>query len=48
MIKNKLLLVAIIATSILLPAAVPAQGIEIQVGDRPFFKPWPALLGGRL
>jgi hypothetical protein len=36
MIKNKLLLVAI-AASILLPAAVGAQGITIQVGDRPFY-----------
>jgi hypothetical protein len=36
MIKNKLLLVAI-AVSILLPAAVGAQGITIQVGDRPFY-----------
>jgi hypothetical protein len=37
MIKNKLLLVAIIATSILLPAAVRADRIEIQIGDRPFY-----------
>jgi hypothetical protein len=37
MIKNKLLLVAIIAASILTPAAVRAQGISIQVGDRPFY-----------
>jgi hypothetical protein len=36
MIKNKLLLLAI-AASILLPAAVGAQGITIQVGDRPFY-----------
>ena len=35
--KNKLLLVAIITASILLPAAVGAQGISIQVGDRPFY-----------
>ena len=35
--KNKLLLVAIIATSILLPAAVRADRIEIKVGDRPFY-----------
>jgi hypothetical protein len=37
MIKNKLLLVAIIVTSILLPAALRADGISIQVGDRPFY-----------
>jgi hypothetical protein len=37
MIKNKLLLVAIIATSVLLPAAVRAAGIAIQVGDQPYY-----------
>ena len=37
MIKNKLLLGAIIAASILTPAAVRAQGISIQIGDRPFY-----------
>jgi len=37
MIKNKRLLVAIIAASILTPAAVRAQGISIQIGDRPFY-----------
>jgi hypothetical protein len=36
MIKNKLLLVAL-AASILLPAAVRADGISIQIGDRPFY-----------
>jgi hypothetical protein len=38
MIKNKLLLVAI-AASILIPAtaAVRADGISIQIGDRPFY-----------
>jgi len=36
MTKNKLLLAAIIATSILLPAAVRAD-IEIQIGDQPFY-----------
>jgi hypothetical protein len=40
MIKHKLLLVAI-AASILLPAAVGAQGITIQVGDRPFYSHGP-------
>ena len=37
MIKNKLLLVAIIATSILIPAALRADGVSIQIGDRPFY-----------
>jgi hypothetical protein len=37
MIKNKLLLVAIIAASILTPAAMRADGISIQIGDRPFY-----------
>jgi hypothetical protein len=37
MIKNKLLLVAVIAASILTPAAVRANGISIQIGDRPFY-----------
>ena len=41
MIKNKLLLIAIIATSILTPAAVRAQGISIQIGDRPFYNHGP-------
>lgn len=36
MIKSKLLLVAI-AMSIFLPAAVRADGISIQIGDRPFY-----------
>jgi hypothetical protein len=35
--KNKLLLFAIIATSFLLPAAVRAVGIEIQIGDQPYY-----------
>jgi hypothetical protein len=37
MIKNKLLLLAIVATSILTPAAVRADSISIQIGDRPFY-----------
>jgi hypothetical protein len=37
MIKHKLLLAAIIATSILIPAAVRADSIQIQIGDRPFY-----------
>jgi hypothetical protein len=36
MIKSALLLVAI-ATSFLLPAAVRAQGIQIQIGDQPYY-----------
>ena len=36
MTNNKLLLVAI-AASFLLPAAVQAQGIAIQIGDRPYY-----------
>ena len=46
MIKNKLLLVAIIAASILLPAAVRAQGFEIQIGDRPYFNHGPRYWAG--
>ena len=37
MIKNKLLLIAVISASILTPAALRAQGISIQIGDRPFY-----------
>jgi len=37
MIKHKLLLVAIIATSILIPAALRADSVSIQIGDRPFY-----------
>lgn len=37
MIKSKLLLAAILVTSILIPAAVRAIGIDIQVGDRPYY-----------
>jgi hypothetical protein len=46
MIKNKPLLVALIAMSILLPAAVRAQSFEIQVGDRPFFNHGPRYWAG--
>jgi hypothetical protein len=41
MIKNRLLLVAIIATSVLLPAAVRAAGIAIQIGDQPYYNHGP-------
>jgi hypothetical protein len=37
MIKTKLLLVAMVATSLLVPAAVRAQGISIEIGDRPYY-----------
>jgi len=37
MIKNKLLLVAIVMASILTPAVMRAEGISIQIGDRPFY-----------
>src|ERR1700682_2431591 len=46
MIKNKLLLVAIVVASILLPAAVRAQGIQIEIGDRPFFNHGPRYWAG--
>ena len=46
MIKNKLLLVAIVVTSILLPAAVRAQSLEIQIGDRPFYNHGPRYWAG--
>jgi hypothetical protein len=46
MIKNKLLLLAIVATSVLIPAAVRAQGISIQVGDRPFYNHGPRYWAG--
>ena len=46
MIKNKLLLVAIVVASILLPAAVRAQGIQIEIGDRPFYHHGPRYWAG--
>jgi hypothetical protein len=46
MIKNKLLLVAIIATSILIPAALRADGVSIQIGDRPFYSHGPRYWDG--
>ena len=46
MIKNKLLLVAIIATSVLIPAAVRADGISIQIGDQPFYNHGPRYWAG--
>jgi len=42
MIKHKLMLVAIVAASILIPAAVSeAQGISISIGDRPYYSHGP-------
>jgi hypothetical protein len=37
MIKNKLLLVALAAASIILPAGVQAQGLSISIGDRGYY-----------
>src|ERR1044071_5094453 len=46
MIKTKLLLCAIMAGSILVPAAVQAQGISIEIGDRPFYRHGPRYWAG--
>src|ERR1700731_848888 len=46
MITNKLLLIATVAASILLPAAVRAQGIQIEIGDRPFYSHGPRYWAG--
>lgn len=46
MIKTKLLLAALIATSILVPAAVQAQGISIEIGDRPYYQHGPQYWAG--
>jgi hypothetical protein len=35
--KNRLLLVATLAASILLPAAARAQSFSIEIGDRPYY-----------
>jgi hypothetical protein len=43
MIKNKL---AIVATSFLLPAAARAVGIEIHVGDQPYYSHGPRYWAG--
>ena len=44
--KNKLLLVAIVVASILLPAAVRAQGFQIEIGDRGFYNHGPRYWAG--
>jgi hypothetical protein len=46
MIKNKLVIVALVATTILLPAAARAAGLEIQIGDRPFYNHGPRYWAG--
>jgi hypothetical protein len=46
MIQNKLLLVALIAASILVPMAVQAQGISIEIGDRPYYNHGPHYWAG--
>lgn len=46
MIKHKLMLVAIVAASILIPAAVEAQGISISIGDRPHYTHGPRYWAG--
>src|SRR6476469_5976186 len=46
MIKTKLLLIALVATSILVPAAVRAQGISIELGDRPYYSHGPRYWAG--
>ena len=46
MIKSKLLLIALVATSILVPAAVQAQGISIEIGDRPYYRHGPRYWAG--
>lgn len=46
MIKSKLLIVALIATSILLPAATQAQSFSISIGDRPHYRHGPRYWAG--
>ena len=47
MIKHKLLLIALVASSILIPAAVvEAQGISISIGDRPHYTHGPRYWAG--
>src|SRR6476619_6403793 len=46
MIKTKLLLIALVATSLLVPAAVRAQGISIELGDRPYYSHGPRYWAG--
>ena len=37
MIKTKLIFVAILGASVILPAAAKAQGISVRIGDRPYY-----------
>jgi hypothetical protein len=46
MITKKLLLAAIAATSIILPAALPAQEFRIELGDRPYYRHGPRYWAG--
>ena len=46
MIKTKLLLLAMVATSILVPTAVQAQRFSIEIGDRPYYQHGPRYWAG--
>ncbi len=47
MIKHKLLLVALLGASILIPiGAVQAQSISIEIGDRPYYRHGPRYWAG--
>jgi hypothetical protein len=46
MIMKKLLLVGTLATSILLPATVPAQSFSIEIGDQPYYRHGPRYWSG--
>lgn len=46
MITKKLLLVATLAASVLLPATVPAQSFSIVIGDRPYYRHGPRYWAG--
>ena len=46
MITKKLLLAAIAATSIIFPAALPAQEFRIELGDRPYYRHGPRYWAG--
>jgi hypothetical protein len=46
MITKKLLLAAIAATSFIFPSALPAQGLRIELGDRPYYSHGPRYWAG--
>ena len=47
MIKHKLLLLALLGASILIPVAtVPAQSLSISIGDRPYYRHGPRYWAG--